>query len=276
MKKMVILFLSIIALYSCDTEKKGIVLLDDDTMYLPLAKVDSLPSYNDTEVLAKKIKKIFLDSRILPENFTQTILINYYYYVGEDGLIKNMKRQTDGAGFGMNLPKNFQTNIEPKILEVLEEVVFIPAMKGNQKVKFKSLFMASLFKNKSNEIECSVFLGLPKEVRNNLFDGLTVNPSEFFISVEESPMPIGGIEVIQKNISYPESAKKSGIEGRVFVKTFIDEAGRVVKTEIIKSVHNDLDSAAAAAIEKTKFFPGKMKGTPVKTQVVVPIVFKLQ
>ncbi len=43
--------------------------------------------------------------------------------------------------------------------------------------------------------------------------------NDYFVAVEQMPEPIGGIAAIQKNVHYPEIAKRAGIEGRVYVKT---------------------------------------------------------
>ncbi len=98
----------------------------------------------------------------------------------------------------------------------------------------------------------------------------------FFVAVEELPEPIGGIEAIQQRIIYPEIAKRAGVQGRVFVKAFVDENGNVVKAEVVKGIGAGCDEAAVDAVMKTKFKPGKQRGKPVKVQVSIPIVFKLQ
>ncbi|MBU1095383.1 MAG: energy transducer TonB [Ignavibacteriae bacterium HGW-Ignavibacteriae-2] len=98
----------------------------------------------------------------------------------------------------------------------------------------------------------------------------------FFVAVEEMPDPIGGIEGIQKKIVYPEIAKRAGVQGRVFVKAFVDENGNVNKVELIKGIGAGCDEAAMAAVQQTKFKPGKQRGKPVKVQVTVPVLFKLQ
>lgn len=97
----------------------------------------------------------------------------------------------------------------------------------------------------------------------------------FFVAVEQQPEPIGGLEGIQKRIVYPEIAKRAGVQGRVFVKAFVDENGNVVKTELLKGIGAGCDEAAMAAVQNTKFTPGKQRGKPVKVQVSIPIVFKL-
>ncbi|MGD8781844.1 MAG: energy transducer TonB [Ignavibacteria bacterium] len=98
----------------------------------------------------------------------------------------------------------------------------------------------------------------------------------FFVAVEEMPSPIGGIAAIQQKIVYPEIAKRAGVQGRVFVKAFVDEQGNVKKVELIKGIGAGCDEAAIKAVQETKFKPGKQRGKPVKVQVTVPVLFKLQ
>ncbi|MEJ5350883.1 MAG: energy transducer TonB [Melioribacteraceae bacterium] len=98
----------------------------------------------------------------------------------------------------------------------------------------------------------------------------------FFVAVEEQPEPIGGIEAIQQKIVYPEIAKRAGVQGRVFIKAFVNENGDVVKAEVIKGIGAGCDEAAVQAVMQTKFKPGRQRGKPVKVQVSIPIVFKLQ
>jgi len=98
---------------------------------------------------------------------------------------------------------------------------------------------------------------------------------DFFMAVEEMPAPIGGIAAIQKRIIYPEIAKRAGVQGRVYIKAFVDETGTVKKAEVIKGIGAGCDEAAIAAVMKTKFKPGKQRGKPVRVQVSIPILFKL-
>lgn len=98
----------------------------------------------------------------------------------------------------------------------------------------------------------------------------------YFVAVEEMPEPIGGISEIQKKIIYPEIAKRAGVEGKVYVLAFVDESGTVTDAKVIKGIGAGCDEAALDAVKKTKFKPGKQRGKPVKVQVSIPVVFKLQ
>lgn len=93
--------------------------------------------------------------------------------------------------------------------------------------------------------------------------------------LDKYPEPVGGIEEMIKNVSYPQTAKDAGIEGKVFVKAIIDEKGNVLETSILKSVNADCDKAAMDAIKQTKFTPGIKDNKPVKSEVTIPVMFKL-
>jgi len=98
----------------------------------------------------------------------------------------------------------------------------------------------------------------------------------FFVAVEQMPEPIGGIGAIQKKIVYPEIAKRAGVQGRVYVKAFVNEVGKVTKVELIRGIGAGCDEAAMKAVNSVMFSPGKQRGKPVKVQVTVPVLFKLQ
>jgi len=84
---------------------------------------------------------------------------------------------------------------------------------------------------------------------------------------EVMPEPVGGLESIYKNIAYPDLAKKSGVQGKVYVLVYINEAGRVDDVKVIKGIGAGCDEAAIDAIKKASFTPGKMNGAAIKTKL---------
>lgn len=101
--------------------------------------------------------------------------------------------------------------------------------------------------------------------------------AQIFVAYDEPPEPIGGFAAIQRNLKYPEIARKAGVEGRVFVKVAIDEKGNVFRTEIIKSLgNNGCDEAAIEAIKKVKWRPAKQRDRAVKVWISIPVIFKLR
>jgi protein TonB len=109
----------------------------------------------------------------------------------------------------------------------------------------------------------------PKAVVDDEFDYV-------FEVVEQMPDPIGGIGAIQSKIVYPEIAKRAGVQGRVFVKAFVNQMGSVYKVELVRGIGAGCDEAAMEAVKNTMFNPGKQRGKPVKVQVIIPVFFKLQ
>lgn len=89
------------------------------------------------------------------------------------------------------------------------------------------------------------------------------------------PEPIGGIAAIQQKVVYPEIAIRAGVEGRVYIRAFIDAQGNVVRALVEKGIGAGCDEAALDAVKQTKFTPGEQRGRPVKVQMVIPVQFKL-
>ncbi|MEE9431346.1 MAG: energy transducer TonB [Melioribacteraceae bacterium] len=154
-----------------------------------------------------------------------------------------------------------------EILPEVEKWVFTPANFIGKTVKYKKTF-STLFKIDS--LTNGKFI-----VERSKFNFFRNYAHNYFMAVEQMPAPIGGVRGIQKRIHYPGIAKQAGIEGRVFLKAFINENGNVDTTEIIKGIGGGCDEEAIQAVMETKFEPGRHKGKAVKTQVTIPILFKI-
>ncbi|MEP0821509.1 MAG: TonB family protein [Ignavibacterium sp.] len=98
---------------------------------------------------------------------------------------------------------------------------------------------------------------------------------QYFVVVEEMPRIVGGVEALARVLQYPELAIRAGVQGRVYVLAYVDETGRVTKTELIKGIGAGCDEAAMEAVKKVTFIPGRQRGLPVKVKVSVPVVFRL-
>lgn len=103
---------------------------------------------------------------------------------------------------------------------------------------------------------------------------------KIFYAVEQQAEFPGGLQAmmkfLQKNIKYPASAKRMGIEGRVFVKFIVDKEGGISNMEVIKGINADLDKEAMRVIKlMPPWKPGKQNGRAVKSQFVLPVYFKL-
>lgn len=99
---------------------------------------------------------------------------------------------------------------------------------------------------------------------------------DFFVVVENMPELIGGLAALQKDIRYPERARKAGIEGRVIVQFIVNEKGEVEQPRVIRGIGGGCDEEALRAVDNARFKPGKQRGKPVRVQYSLPVIFRLQ
>lgn len=106
-------------------------------------------------------------------------------------------------------------------------------------------------------------------------------PDSVFFIVEEMPLFPGGEQalrqVISERITYPEDAKKEGIQGRVYITFVVDKNGSVRSARVARGVHPALDQEAIRVVESLpKWTPGKQRGENVSVSFTVPINFVLK
>ena len=115
----------------------------------------------------------------------------------------------------------------------------------------------------------------PEKVINTTETPVAVADTLIFEVVEQDPVPIGGLEGIQRRVIYPEIAQRAGIEGRVFLTFVIGTDGVPRDVEVARSLCTECDAAAVRAIEETRFEPGRVRGQAVNVRYAIPVVFRL-
>ena len=98
---------------------------------------------------------------------------------------------------------------------------------------------------------------------------------DFFVVVEQMPQLRGGLAALQRKVSYPEMARRAGIEGRVTVQFIVNEQGRVENPRVIRGIGGGCDKEAVLAVLKAKFQPGLQRGRPVSVRYTLPITFRI-
>ncbi|MDC1050652.1 TonB family protein [Candidatus Marinimicrobia bacterium] len=98
-------------------------------------------------------------------------------------------------------------------------------------------------------------------------------PDDKFIPYDQAPrpkIPLGDL------IIYPELAREAGIEGKIFVRAFINTKGIVTATKIVKGLPNTgLDEAALNAIKKSRWYPARQRDKKVGIWLTIPVDFSL-
>ena len=97
---------------------------------------------------------------------------------------------------------------------------------------------------------------------------------DFFVVVEQMPQLIGGLASLQKNVKYPEMARRAGIEGRVTIQFIVNEQGKVENPKVIRGIGGGCDEEALKAVMTARFRPGMQRGRTVRVQYSLPIVFR--
>lgn len=272
MNKIIIISIAVLGLIACEEKHKIDVLPDYSVEYLSESKLTQQvePKIKDFE---KSITNEFqsIIQKINDETNGKYTLypIGYNLFINENGKIDKVSKieaiEIEPKGdYIFNNENKLMDEITKEILPKMESWEFIPAKLFDKNVASQKSIKA-LFSLDENG---SIVIRKPFNIK---FDD-----ELFLLTVEQMPAPIGGIAAIQKNITYPEIAKRAGIQGRVFVKAYVDSSGIVVKTELLRGIGAGCDEIAMTAVKKVKFVPGKQKGKPVNVQVTVPILFKLQ
>lgn len=90
---------------------------------------------------------------------------------------------------------------------------------------------------------------------------------------EDPPVMVNSVSPVV----YPSALFARGIEGKVVLRLFVDEAGRLSRdsTRIAESSgYPALDSAALGAVGQFRFAPALRNGAPVATSFLQPVHFR--
>ncbi|MEO1808386.1 MAG: M56 family metallopeptidase [Bacteroidota bacterium] len=99
-------------------------------------------------------------------------------------------------------------------------------------------------------------------------------PYKAVLEVDVQPEVLNYRE-LQQSIGYPKAAHDNKIEGLVVFRILIDEEGKYVQHEIVKSANPIFEEAIEAEIARLRFKPAMKDGKPVQFWVSIPFSFKI-
>lgn len=116
--------------------------------------------------------------------------------------------------------------------------------------------------------------------RNVMFIDQNPQDTTVYNQVDEYPEYPGGKSNLstfyKNNVKYPDECKEKGVEGIVVVLFIIEKDGSVSNPKIIKSLNPLLDNELLRVTKLLpRFKPGKLKGSTVRVNMVIPYEFKL-
>lgn len=109
---------------------------------------------------------------------------------------------------------------------------------------------------------------------------VTASASYRYDKLQELAEPVGGLITFYKHVqqvmTYPKSARRAGVQGKVFVQFLVLEDGSVSDISIAKGLDPECDREALNAVRTApRFNPARDRGRPVKQRLVLPITFRL-
>ncbi len=262
MKNLLTVFLIISLLtgtYSCQEQHKVELLPNAEKEYTIIKsnpwerKKEDVFSFDYEQIKkwSKSIKEV--QKRVKTNKDSEEF--EYALYVNEKGKIDKVKPL-----------KSSYPDIDQFLVEQMSNWQMVPHIKNGKPHKYRIDLNFTVWKNRK---------GIMNVINSNFPIIDDYNGEDFITYTDKMPAPVGGIKGIQEKIHYPEIAKRAGIEGRVYVKAYIDKNGNVAAAQIIKGIGSGCDESAIEAVKKTKFIPASWKEQPVGAQVAIPILFKL-
>ncbi len=88
------------------------------------------------------------------------------------------------------------------------------------------------------------------------------------VDIDEKPIPVK-----TPPPAYPETMAQQHQDGLVILKVSVSEKGEVESCEVKRSTHTDFEGPAVQAVQRWRFKPAKKAGTPVKTEILLPLRF---
>ena len=194
---------------------------------------------------------------------------------GREGYLHLLYRQTTGTGYG-HITNNFKSiNLKKRIVMMNKSKTRYGAWKALTALPVAAVLMVvgckpAVTENPDTSVEAYASI-----------HDMPADTTDTYLMVEAEPEFPGGMEALMKylseNIKYPEQAKKENIQGKVYMRFVVERDGSIVDAEILRGIGGGCDEEALRVVNAMpKWEPGKQKGTPVRVQYNLPIVFKLQ
>ncbi len=111
--------------------------------------------------------------------------------------------------------------------------------------------------------------GKPEKIEVSLPNEQTPPPD--FVVFDKSPEIVKGVHPV-----YPDTARKAGLEGIVWVKIWVDNKGQTKKVLVTESSDPIFNQPAIDAARQFVFVPAIKEGKPVDVWMAIPFNFRLK
>ncbi|MEP7322511.1 MAG: TonB family protein [Saprospiraceae bacterium] len=161
----------------------------------------------------------------------------------------------------------------------------------------KSDVVDSLKENTEDNTTTGIGEGKGKDDNGSLTSATGSSTNEIYNVVEEAPR-FPGCEIyptlqdrqfcaaqklkqyLNRNIHYPENARKTGVQGRCIISFVVEKDGSISNARIIDDIGSGCGEEALRVVNSMNAMnelwrPGKQRGNPVRVQFNLPINFNL-
>ena len=108
-----------------------------------------------------------------------------------------------------------------------------------------------------------------------------VEEEEIFLVVEQTASFPGGLgelnKYLAKNIKYPQQARETGTQGKVFLTFVVEKDGSITDIKVLHDIGSGCAEEAIRVVKTMpKWTPAKQRGKAVRQQFNLPVNFTLQ
>ena len=110
-----------------------------------------------------------------------------------------------------------------------------------------------------------------------LEDGTEVKYTEIIRSTKYKGGMSGVYDLIRRELVYPATSLRNGIQGKVIVEFLVDQDGNPTKLRVLRSPDAETAKEALRVMSKMGLWePALLRGIPAEQSVILPIDFRLQ
>lgn len=107
-----------------------------------------------------------------------------------------------------------------------------------------------------------------------------INDTSIYIAPEENAHPKEGYKAFYKfitqNLHYPDSTKKVGVEGKIFIQFVVEKNGSLSNFKILKGDSQMSEEAIRVLKITPKWVPARQNGVVVRSRYAIPIYIHLK
>ncbi|MFO8231241.1 MAG: TonB family protein [Longimonas sp.] len=94
-----------------------------------------------------------------------------------------------------------------------------------------------------------------------------------YTTVDEEPLPVGGLATLSEAATYPEEAAANEVAGRVYVQATVSPDGTVRDAAVLRGIGYGCDQEALRVVREATFEPAQRAGESVAARTTVWVQF---